>query len=121
MTGSYSNQSSILSKYCLLFLIFVFISVINTSKGLRKIIGGGLIFSLVVTVALFIQIIFGGTQVPNRIGIVTAERVCSDIGADMVRMGGNSVDAFIASSLCLSVVNPFAAGFGAYEKLIYHI
>jgi gamma-glutamyltranspeptidase len=95
--------------------------VINTSKGLRKIIGGGLIFSLVVTVALFIQIIFGGTQVPNRIGIVTAEQVCSDIGADMVRMGGNSVDAFIASSLCLSVVNPFAAGFGAYEKFIIYI
>lgn len=85
----------------------------NTSKGLRRIITGGLIFSFVVTLALFIQIIVGGTQVPNRIGIVTSESICSEIGAKMVRMGGNSVDAYIASLLCLSVVNPFAAGLGA--------
>ncbi len=63
--------------------------------------------------ALFGSILFGPPQVPYRIGIVTQEKVCSDIGADMVRQGGNSVDAFIASSLCLSVVNPFVAGLGA--------
>lgn len=92
----------------------MFFSAINTSKGLRNIIIGGVTFSLVVTLALIIQIMIGTTQVPNRVGIVTQEKVCSDIGADMVRNGGNSIDAFIASSLCLSVVNPFVAGLGAY-------
>ena len=85
----------------------------NTSKGLRNIIIGGMVFSLVVTFALIIQIAFGDNQVPNRIGIVTQEKTCSEIGANMVRKGGNSVDAFIAAQLCLSVVNPFSSGLGA--------
>ena len=88
-------------------------SAINASKGLRKLIICGIIFSLLVTVALIIQIAIGPNQVPNRIGIITQESVCSEIGADMVRQGGNSVDAFIASALCMGVVNPFVAGFGA--------
>ena len=88
-------------------------SAINTSKSLRNIIVCGLIFSLVITVALMVQILLGTEQVPYRIGIVTPEKVCSDIGASMINMGGNSVDAFIASSLCLSVVNPFSSGIGA--------
>jgi hypothetical protein len=88
---------------------------LNASKGLRNIIIGGMLFSFVVTVALLIQIAVGPSQVPSRIGINTQEAVCSNIGADMVRQGGNSIDAFIASSLCLGVVNPFAAGFGAYK------
>jgi gamma-glutamyltranspeptidase len=86
---------------------------LNNSKGLRRIVIGGMIFSMIMTVALMIQILFGPNQVPRRIGIVTPEQVCSEIGADMIRDGGNSIDAYIASSLCLSVVNPFAAGFGA--------
>ena len=88
-------------------------SAMNASKGLRNIIIGGIVFSAIVTIALFIQIAVGPTQVPTRIGIITQEKVCSEIGADMVRKGGNSIDAFIASQLCLGVVNPFAAGLGA--------
>ncbi|CAF0962504.1 unnamed protein product [Brachionus calyciflorus] len=88
-------------------------SAVNNSRGLRRIISGGIIFSLCITIALIIQILVGPTQIPNRIGIVTREKICSDIGADMVQKGGNSIDAFISSSLCLSVVNPFAAGLGA--------
>ncbi len=93
-------------------------SAINASKGLRKIIIGGIVFSALVTLALIIQIIAGPNQVPNRIGMVTQEARCSEIGADMVRNGGNSVDAFIASQLCLSVVNPFVAGVGAGGFLV---
>lgn len=88
-------------------------SAMNSSKGLRNIIIGGMVFSGIITIALIIQIAVGTTQVPYRIGIVTAEKVCSDIGADMVHKGGKSIDAFIASSLCLGVVNPFSAGPGA--------
>ena len=72
-----------------------------------------MVFSAVVTISLVIQIIIGTTQVPNRIGIVTQDKVCTEIGAQMVKIGGKSFDAFIASSLCLGVVNPFFAGFGA--------
>ena len=85
----------------------------NASKGLRKIIIGGFVFSFVITLALIVQIMIGPPQVPFRVGIASQEKLCSEIGGDMVRQGGNSVDAFIATSLCLSVVNPFSAGFGA--------
>jgi hypothetical protein len=88
-------------------------SAMNTAKGLRNVIIGTMIFCVLITVALIIQIIVGPSQIPNRIGIVTQEAVCSEIGAQMVREGGNSIDAFIASSFCLSVVNPFASGIGA--------
>lgn len=114
--GGVNNKSSVAktentpiqpSKY------FADSSAVNSSKGLRNIIIGGMVFSGVITIALIIQIAIGTTQVPYRIGIVTQEKTCSDIGADMVHKGGKSVDAFIASSLCLSVVNPFSAGPGA--------
>ncbi len=72
-----------------------------------------MVFSAIITIALIIQIGIGTNQVPYRIGIITQEKVCSDIGADMVSIGGKSIDAFIASSLCLSVVNPFSSGPGA--------
>lgn len=88
-------------------------SAINASKGLRNIIIGGMTFSGIITVALIIQIAIGSTQVPYRIGIVTQEEICSKMGADMVHMGGKSIDAFITSSLCLGVVNPYSAGPGA--------
>lgn len=88
-------------------------SAINASKGLRNIIIGGMTFSGIITVALIIQIAIGSTQVPYRIGIVTQEEVCSKMGADMVHMGGKSIDAFITSSLCLALVNPYSAGPGA--------
>jgi hypothetical protein len=88
-------------------------SALNTAKGLRNIIIGTMIFCVLITFALVIQIIVGPNQVPNRIGIVSQDAVCSEIGAQMVRDGGNSIDAFIASSFCLSVVNPFISGLGA--------
>jgi len=88
-------------------------SQLANSKNLRNIIIVGFIFSLSITFALILQIAFGPDQVPSRIGIVTPEPICSEIGSQMVRKGGNSADAFIASSLCLAVVNPFSAGFGA--------
>ena len=72
-----------------------------------------MLFSACVTLALIIQILVGTTQVPYRIGITTQEKICTEIGSSMVRLGGKSFDAFIASSLCLGVMNPFSAGFGA--------
>ncbi|XP_052199978.1 LOW QUALITY PROTEIN: glutathione hydrolase 3 [Diospyros lotus] len=37
---------------------------------------------------------------------------CSEIGASMLRQGGHAVDAAVATSLCLGVVNPMASGIG---------
>ncbi|KAL1696251.1 gamma-glutamyltranspeptidase [Schizophyllum commune] len=49
--------------------------------------------------------------VKARHGAVASEnKRCSDIGVDVLKDGGNAVDAAIATSLCIDVVNPFASG-----------
>ncbi|KAF8798738.1 gamma-glutamyltranspeptidase [Phlegmacium glaucopus] len=46
-------------------------------------------------------------------GAVASEnRRCSDIGIDVLKDGGNAVDAAIATTLCIGVVNMFSSGIG---------
>ena len=44
--------------------------------------------------------------------VVTDHEDCSNIGAKILRDGGNAVDATIASTLCLGVVSPGSSGIG---------
>ena len=58
--------------------------------------------------------------VKARHGAVASEnKRCSDIGVDVLKDGGNAVDAAIATSLCIDVVNPFACVAHPYQSLLY--
>lgn len=37
---------------------------------------------------------------------------CSEVGLDILRQGGNAVDATVASAFCLSVVHAMSSGMG---------
>ncbi|KAF9112019.1 hypothetical protein BGX27_004104 [Mortierella sp. AM989] len=53
------------------------------------------------------------TLIKAQYGAVAAEEIhCSQIGVDVLKEGGNAVDAAIASCLCIGTVNSFSAGIG---------
>ncbi|KAI8373067.1 gamma-glutamyltransferase [Radiomyces spectabilis] len=54
---------------------------------------------------------FHGHMVEGTQGAVAVEaQECSDVGVDILKQGGNAVDAAIASALCIGVINSFATG-----------
>ncbi|KAI1424837.1 gamma-glutamyltranspeptidase [Xylaria sp. FL1777] len=49
----------------------------------------------------------------DRRGAVTSEsRVCSQIGIDLLARGGNAVDAFVGTQLCVGVIGMYHSGLG---------
>ncbi|KAI9268735.1 gamma-glutamyltranspeptidase [Sporodiniella umbellata] len=56
---------------------------------------------------------FEGQLVKGSKGAVAVEtKECSDIGVHILKKGGNAVDAAIASTLCIGVIDNFATGIG---------
>ncbi|KAI9339641.1 nucleophile aminohydrolase [Obelidium mucronatum] len=52
-------------------------------------------------------------RIEARTAAVAAENgICSDIGVTILKKGGSSVDAAIATSLCIGVTNSFSSGIG---------
>ncbi|KAI1110988.1 gamma-glutamyltranspeptidase [Nemania sp. NC0429] len=53
------------------------------------------------------------TDSSDRRGAVACEsRVCSQIGIDLLARGGNAVDAFVGTQLCVGVVGMYHSGLG---------
>ncbi|CAN8328677.1 unnamed protein product [Cochlearia groenlandica] len=50
--------------------------------------------------------------VANHCAVATDDGRCSDIGKNILRQGGNAIDASVASALCLGVVNSGSSGLG---------
>lgn len=46
--------------------------------------------------------------------VATEHGTCSQIGVDLLKEGGNALDAAIAGALCIGVVNSFSSGVGGY-------
>ncbi|EIN11894.1 gamma-glutamyltranspeptidase [Punctularia strigosozonata HHB-11173 SS5] len=44
--------------------------------------------------------------------VATENQVCSEMGVDIMKAGGNAVDAAVASTLCIGVANMFSSGVG---------
>ena len=87
--------------------------------ALRMIVAWMATVAIVVFVALVVEIITA-SHLPTLGDVVTDHPNCSDIGASILRDGGNAVDAAVGAALCLAVAAPHRAGLGGGGVMLIH-
>ncbi|GJQ88092.1 hypothetical protein Trydic_g13104 [Trypoxylus dichotomus] len=89
-------------------------------EGSRFITTAFIFLSVVITIALILQIYYGDFQVVPHGSVATDSRECSEIGTSILKRNGNAVDAAIAAAICLAVVNPHTAGLDATAGILIY-
>jgi len=74
--------------------------------------------SLLITLAINCNISFGQTYAQNGI-VVSDNTVASQVGIDILKKGGNAIDASIATAFALAVTHPQAGNIGGGGFLVY--
>ncbi|XP_053309769.1 glutathione hydrolase 7 [Spea bombifrons] len=88
--------------------------------GLTVIITACITFAMGVTIALVMQIYFGDPQIFHQGAVVSDASSCTALGIEILEERGSSVDAAIATTLCLGIVNPHTSGIGGGGVMLIH-
>ena len=71
------------------------------------------LLSVALTFCLLVPPSYGHEPVHARKGMVVAqEPLAADVGVDVLKSGGNAVDAAVAVGFALAVTHPFAGNIG---------
>ncbi|ESO95879.1 hypothetical protein LOTGIDRAFT_147396, partial [Lottia gigantea] len=84
------------------------------------IVVSGLVFAVAITVALILSIYLGPPQIGDTGAVATDVEQCSDLGLQILKDGGNAVDAAVTATLCLGVINPQSSGLGGGGFMLVH-
>lgn len=68
--------------------------------------------SLIFVTFLLIQTQFNLSFAVNNLAIATSHQMATEVAQDVLKSGGNAVDAIIAASFMLNVVQPYKMGIG---------
>ncbi|XP_068118566.1 glutathione hydrolase 7 [Hyperolius riggenbachi] len=88
--------------------------------GLTIIITACVTFAMGVTIALIMQIYFGDPQIFHQGAVVSDASQCTTLGIEVLEKRGSSVDAAIATALCLGILNPHTSGIGGGGVMLVH-
>ncbi|CAG0917304.1 unnamed protein product [Notodromas monacha] len=89
-------------------------------SGFRIILLCFFVFTLSVTIALVVQILYGKSEVALNGAVVSDERICTDVGKTALIRGGSAVDAVISTVFCLTLKRPQSVGFGGGGFMLIH-
>ncbi|VDI62137.1 Hypothetical predicted protein, partial [Mytilus galloprovincialis] len=93
---------------------------LQTSHGLKVIVGVAIGFSVLVTIALILTIYLGHGQVGASGAVAADVPECSVMGLNILEQGGNAVDAAVSTMFCVGVVNAQSSGIGGGGFMMVH-